>query len=604
MQGNGEQKGGLKDRKISWRIRKKKEKLQKQLKKQEQKEKERQLKIKNSQVFSNQTGRVKQKTESAFLVVFLLIGSLFSSPAKKKEKHDIKRFEKNKEEAPAALLYLKQDVKDYTESLDRYLNTIGRQIDLATEQKEIEEIKTRLDEIEDRFTQTKEKYEIIKQRHHIEEKESMLGLTKTKEVHVEGLSLEARQSVLASTAFITASLENSSEKIKQARTELEVKAKEFHIEPEEVLEENKVVATIHAGKEKIEITEKPFQKKNVIARPQEAVTFLKEKNKMMSQYEERIEAIHRASFDETHIEVLESYLKELIKMNEDLNQTLSEYKEKQEKYNIHGLIAFEDIRSFDRYRLTVSDVKIREILRHTTGEKENIEDCIKEQKEKMEKKESKEQEVKKEIEQQEEKEVDDAELLSTEEMENSIEKIRALLKKQEEVLSDFHTTLQKSSVRVRKESHFGRFRHLLSSFASMAFGTVGTLLFRNPLMKTLVAGFALNHTIKNLRRAVRPEMQVEVFDIEPILKQIKTRQDCIDKTIDIYSSTLTEIEWMKEDFEQEFKAYESIHKAEYQTIMNDINELKDVAEKELKVAEKMKEKTKKEKQKVLTLNKK
>ena len=86
MQGNGEQKGGLKDRKISWRIRKKKEKLQKQLKKQEQKEKERQLKIKNSQVFSNQTGRVKQKTESAFLVVFLLIGSLFSSPAKKKEK--------------------------------------------------------------------------------------------------------------------------------------------------------------------------------------------------------------------------------------------------------------------------------------------------------------------------------------------------------------------------------------------------------------------------------------------------------------------------------------------------------------------------------------
>ena len=477
MQGNGEQKGGLKDRKISWRIRKKKEKLQKQLKKQEQKEKERQLKIKNSQVFSNQTGRVKQKTESAFLVVFLLIGSLFSSPAKKKEKHDIKRFEKNKEEAPAALLYLKQDVKDYTESLDRYLNTIGRQIDLATEQKEIEEIKTRLDEIEDRFTQTKEKYEIIKQRHHIEEKESMLGLTKTKEVHVEGLSLEARQSVLASTAFITASLENSSEKIKQARTELEVKAKEFHIEPEEVLEENKVVATIHAGKEKIEITEKPFQKKNVIARPQEAVNFLKEKNEMMSKYEERIEAIHRASFDETHIEVLESYLKELIKMNEDLNQTLSEYKEKQEKYNIHGLIAFEDIRSFDRYRLTVSDVKIREILRHTTGEKENIEDCIKEQKEKMEKKESKEQEVKKEIEQQEEKEVDDTELLSTEEMENSIEKIRALLKKQEEVLSDFHTTLQKSSVRVRKESHFGRFRHLLSSFASMAsISVVGRLL--------------------------------------------------------------------------------------------------------------------------------
>ena len=38
--------------------------------------------------------------------------------------------------------------------------------------------------------------------------------------------------------------------------------------------------------------------------------------------------------------------------------------------------------------------------------------------------------------------------------------------------------------------------------------------------------------------------------------------------------------------------------------MNDINELKDMAEKELKVAEKMKEKTKKEKQKVLTLNKK
>ena len=61
---------------------------------------------------------------------------------------------------------------------------------------------------------------------------------------------------------------------------------------------------------------------------------------------------------------------------------------------------------------------------------------------------------------------------------------------------------------------------------------------------------------------------------------------------------------MKEDFEQEFKAYESIHKAEYQTIMNDINELKDMAEKELKVAEKMKEKTKKEKQKLLTLNKK
>ena len=84
-------------------------------------------------------------------------------------------------------------------------------------------------------------------------------------------------------------------------------------------------------------------------------------------------------------------------MNKNLSKSLTDYKENQEKYNIHSLIAFEDIRLFDRYRLTVSDVKIREILRHTTGEKENIESCMKEEKEKLQVNESKKEIVDKQI---------------------------------------------------------------------------------------------------------------------------------------------------------------------------------------------------------------
>ena len=89
-----------------------------------------------------------------------------------------------------------------------------------------------------------------------------------------------------------------------------------------------------------------------------------------------------------------------------------------------------------------------------------------------------------------------------------------------------------------------------------------------------------------------------------ILKSIKTKQDCIEHTIDVYSSTLTEIEWLKEDFEHEFKAYESIHADMYQSMMNQIEKLKQTVEKELTVAENMKANTKEEKQKVLILNKK
>ena len=95
-----------------------------------------------------------------------------------------------------------------------------------------------------------------------------------------------------------------------------------------------------------------------------------------------------------------------------------------------------------------------------------------------------------------------------------------------------------------------------------------------------------------------------MLNTEQILKSIKTKQDCIDHTIDVYSSTLTEIEWLKEDFEHEFKAYESIHANEYQSIMNQIETLKQTVEKELTVAENMKANTKEEKQKVLTLSKK
>ena len=69
MQGNGEQKGGLKDRLKAWRMKKQKEKRQKQLKKQEQKEKERQLKIKNSQVFSNHTGRTQSKKKTFLMKI-------------------------------------------------------------------------------------------------------------------------------------------------------------------------------------------------------------------------------------------------------------------------------------------------------------------------------------------------------------------------------------------------------------------------------------------------------------------------------------------------------------------------------------------------------
>ena len=136
----------------------------------------------------------------------------------------------------------------------------------------------------------------------------------------------------------------------------------------------------------------------------------------------------------------------------------------------------------------------------------------------------------------------------------------------------------------------------------MSFGVVGVVTFQNPLMKVLTGGIAFNSTVKNLRRALRPEMTVEMMDVSKILKNIKTRQDCIEQTIDVYSSTLTEIEWLKEDFEKEFKAYESIHQIEYQKMMNQIEQLKELAEKELVVADNMKEKTKQDKQKVLKMS--
>lgn len=605
MQGNGEQKGGLKDRLRTWRIKKKKEKRQKQLKKQEQKEKERQLKIKNSQVFSNQTGRTQSEKKNFLMICVGFFAALFESPTKKSEKREIKRFAKNKEDAPVALLSLKRDIKNYTDSLNQCLSLLGKEIDTVMDVQEFDRIQSLLDEFEEGYKQVLEKYEMIKDRHRIREEETVLGLTKSKEVILDdSMSEEAKQSILASTAFITARLEEIQEKLTQVKTELEVKEKEWNIEPPvEEKEEKKVIATIHTGDETIEITEKPFHKKASIARPQPAIDFLKKQNEMMKEYEERIDSIHRISPDEVDLETLEAYLKELTDMNHTLDQSLSSYKQNQEKYNIHSLIAFEDVRSFDRYRLTVSDVKIREILRHTTGEKETIETYIKDKKQKLEKQQEKEEFVKQEVPKKEEVKMNQV-TLQTEEIEQAMNEIKKIISEQEQTLQDFHTTLSKSSIRVRKESHFSRFKHLMSSFTSMAFGVIGVFAFNNPLMKILTGGIALNGTVKNLRRAIRPETIVEMLNTEQILKSIKTKQDCIDHTIDVYSSTLTEIEWLKEDFEHEFKAYESIHANEYQSIMNQIETLKQTVEKELTVAENMKANTKEEKQKVLTLSKK
>lgn len=603
MQGNGEQKGSLKDRLKAWRLKKQKEKRQKELKKQDQKQKERQLKIKNSQVFSKQTVSRQTKHQTFFMICIGFFAALFEAPSKRREKKEIKKFEKSGEEAPTALITLKTDVQNYTDSLEKCLDLLGKEIDTVVEIKEFNDIQSKINDYDEGLEQVKEKYEMIKDRHHIHEEESMLGLTKSKEVIVEdSMSMEARQSILATTSFITARLEKIEEKLKQIKTELEVKEKEWNVEStlEKKEEEKQVVATIHAGNETIEITEKPFHKKASIARPQPAVDFLKSQNEMMEKYEERIEEIHRASFQETKIDVLEQYLKELNDMNKNLSKSLTDYKGNQEKYNIHSLIAFEDIRLFDRYRLTVSDVKIREILRHTTGEKENIESCMKEEKEKLQVNESKKEIVDKQINVKNEKKTE--EKISTEKIDEAIEEIQKILVEQENTLHDFHNTLSKCSIRVRKENHFSRFKHFLSSFVSMSFGVVGVVTFQNPLMKVLTGGIAFNSTVKNLRRALRPEMTVEMMDVSKILKNIKTRQDCIEQTIDVYSSTLTEIEWLKEDFEKEFKAYESIHQIEYQKMMNQIEQLKELAEKELVVAENMKEKTKQDKQKVLKMS--
>lgn len=604
MQGNGEQKGGLKDRIRTWCLKKKKEKRLKQLQKLEHKEKERQLKIKNSQVFSKQNSQTQSQKKSFFMIFVGFFAALFESPTKKREKREIKKFEKKGDDAPAALLSLKADVKNYTDSFNRCLDLLGKEVDTVMKVEEFDRIQSLLDDFEERYKQVVEKYEVIKDRHHIREEETMLGLTKSKEVLVdEGMPEEARQSILASTAFITARLEEAKEKLQQVKIELEVKEKEWNIEPPvEEKEEKKVIATIHTGDETIEITEKPFHKKASIARPKPAIDFLKSQNEIMKKYEERIDEIHRFSFEEKNIAVLEDYVKELDEMHQTLDQSLTAYKQNQEKYNIHSLIAFEDVRSFDRYRLTVSDVKIREILRHTTGEKENVESCIKEQKQNQEKKQKKEELVKQEVPKEEVK-IDQV-TLNTEEIEQAMEKIKNILLEQEQTLHDFHITLSKSSIRVRKENHFSRFKHLLSSFTSMSFGIISVLTFQNPLMKILTGGIALNGTVKNLRRAILPDTKVEMLNTEQILKSIKTKQNCIEHTIDVYSSTLTEIEWLKEDFEHEFKAYESIHAKEYQEIMEQIEKLKQTAEKELTVAENMKENAKGEKQKVLTLSKK
>ena len=94
MQGNGEQKGGLKDRIRTWCLKKKKEKRLKQLQKLEHKEKERQLKIKNSQVFSKQNSQTQSQKKSFFMIFVGFFAALFESPTKKREKREIKKYEK------------------------------------------------------------------------------------------------------------------------------------------------------------------------------------------------------------------------------------------------------------------------------------------------------------------------------------------------------------------------------------------------------------------------------------------------------------------------------------------------------------------------------
>ena len=92
MQGNGEQKGSLKDRLKAWRLKKQKEKRQKELKKQDQKQKERQLKIKNSQVFSKQTVSRQTKHQTFFMICIGFFAALFEAPSKRREKKEIKKF--------------------------------------------------------------------------------------------------------------------------------------------------------------------------------------------------------------------------------------------------------------------------------------------------------------------------------------------------------------------------------------------------------------------------------------------------------------------------------------------------------------------------------
>ena len=196
--------------------------------KQEQKEKERQLKIKNSQVYSNQTGRTQSEKKNFLMICVGFFAALFESPAKKSEKREIKRFAKNKEDAPVALLSLKRDIKNYTDSLNQCLSLLGKEIDTVMDAQEFDRIQSLLDEFEEGYKQVLEKYEMIKDRHRIREEETVLGLTKSKEVILDdSMSEEAKQSILASTAFITARLEEIQEKFGYIPLEAQKEVSEF-----------------------------------------------------------------------------------------------------------------------------------------------------------------------------------------------------------------------------------------------------------------------------------------------------------------------------------------------------------------------------------------
>lgn len=613
MQGNGEQKGGLKNRIKTWFLIRKKKKRKKKLEKQEKLEKERQLKIKNSQVFSNQNIKTYSKKETFARVSLGFFLALFEPHTIKKEEREKNRFLKQGLETPAAFIEFKIDTKKYTESLGKSLELVQKEIDTMTTLEEKDRIKQMLLEKQEGLEQVKGKYDKVKEKHQLKEKTTLLGLSKSREVIVDGkYDNVSKQSLLASTAFITGALETSEEKLNQVMKEFEVKEIELDekfgknemLNHRKTLNSGTVVATIHTNtNEKIDLKgNQPISKKHGIGREKEAVEFLKKQTKKMKKNEARIDEIDSLILKEENLEVLNGYLKELDTMYETLNASLLDYKKCQEKYGMRHLVAFEDIRNLDSYRLCASDLKIREIMRHTNLGKGHVEDRIKYVKANEEEIEKKKLEEKEKEEQQKKQEsVVEKEPAQLKEMQQAAANMKKLLEEQINYLNNFHGTLQKSSKRVRKENHFRRLKGMIGGFLSMAVGAFATIQFKNPVMKFLTAGFALNSTVKNLRKAIHPEVNVEMIPFEEILQGLESQSDALEKAIDLYHSTLTEIEWLQNEFEQEFKAYEFIFPEEYQKAKYEIDGLRSYAKGNLKELEKEKQMTKQEKQKVLTL---